>query len=121
MVVKLDPKLFLNYNEHKAHLDGKIILYYDRRPKENLIEYEGVKYSIGPSESIKISGSISNPKRAVYKITSSYDSHLVLSSADSHGFMFVYDGFETSSFSTGGAADAPKQLKFLFYPLELEK
>ena len=117
MVTKLNPKYFLKYNVNKSYFDGKIILYRDRRPTGKLVEYADIKYRLGSSETFKISGSVSNPKRAIYKITNSYDSHLVLSSEDSQGYLFVYDGFEISTQSTSGAADAPKQIKFILYPL----
>ena len=92
-------------------------MYSDRRPKGKFVEYADVKYRLGSYETFKISGSVSNPKRAIYKITNSYDSHLVLSSVDSQGYLFVYDGFEISNLSSSGAADSPKQIKFLLYTL----
>jgi hypothetical protein len=119
-ITQLDPKSFMNFEEHKTHLEGKIILYSERRPPGNSLEFKDVKYRLGSSETIKIAGSISNARRAVYKMTNSYDSDLILSSEDSDGYLFVYDGFASSDGSMQ-SADAPKQIQFRFFHLTKEE
>ncbi|MHA1983267.1 MAG: hypothetical protein ACW967_02855 [Candidatus Hodarchaeales archaeon] len=115
-ITQLDPKSFMNYEEHKPYLEGKLILYSERRPPGNSLDFKEVKYRLSSSETIKIGGSISNAKRAVYKMTNSYDSDKILSSEDSDGYLFVYDGFGSSEGSMQ-SADAPKQIQFRFFHL----
>ncbi|MHA2336588.1 MAG: hypothetical protein ACXACX_04760 [Candidatus Hodarchaeales archaeon] len=50
-------------------------------------------------------------------MTNSYDSDLILSSEDSDGYLFVYDGFATSDGSMQ-SADGPKQIQFQFSHLK---
>jgi len=113
---QIDPSLFENYAQHKAHLDGKLMLYADRNPQGKILDFGGKQYTLGDRQKMNLSGAISSPDRALQKMTLSYEWDSFIKNLEGDGILFVYAGFEPSASSM--SSEAAKQLKYNCYPLK---
>ena len=114
-LTQLNPSMFENYEQHKAHLDGKILLYSDQNPRGKSLDFGGKTYNLGARQKMNLSGAVSNPARSLYKVTLSYEWDNFIKDMKGDGILFIYSGFAPSAAS--GSSEAAKQLNYNCYPL----
>jgi len=111
LVKRLDPKLFVQFEQHKD-IEQKLFLYDERDPNDGELNFEDQVYTLESSMEVNLAGQVTTPATAIARsLFNCYEwSHLKASFAD--GWLFIY-----KDFAPGSDADA-KQLKFKAYNLK---
>ncbi|MFW9927849.1 MAG: hypothetical protein ACFFD1_00490 [Candidatus Thorarchaeota archaeon] len=115
----VDPKQFKNYEENLERLEKRVFLYTDRKPLQKEVSWAGKNYKLGEKVEFNVPGKVSQPTKAIYRLTLSYEGKDILDQ-EADGFLFVYSrstGLSSSTSDMKGTGVATSQVHFWVYPL----
>ncbi|MHA1991182.1 MAG: hypothetical protein ACW981_16585 [Candidatus Hodarchaeales archaeon] len=116
----VDPKQFLEHDNHLELLEKRVFLYSDRKPLSKELSWAGKNYKISDSIEIDMPGTLSHPTKAIYRLTVSAERDEILTQ-EADGFLFVYSrstSVPIHNKDMKGSGVSTSQIHFWVYPLK---
>ncbi|MHA1983504.1 MAG: hypothetical protein ACW967_04040 [Candidatus Hodarchaeales archaeon] len=116
----VDPKQFLEFEENEELLEKRVFLYSDRKPLSKDVSWAGKNYKISEAIEIDVPGKLSQPTKAIYRLTVSAERDEILT-RDADGFLFVYSrstSVPIHNKDMKGSGVSTSQIHFWVYPMK---